>query len=418
MTVATGRRAFTGALCALLLLVVAAPAGAKDDDWPETAEAPEKVRPGQTRLVTAPKGMSYVLRVPKGYDPKKGARLTVWLHGSNMNGLSYTRSFEAKNWCDDDLLVCPNGEQVADAAKHVHNFTFASGPLVADLTEQVKKAFRTNGAYVGGHSQGAFLTYSVVLNFPDLFQGAVPFAGDCWSQNEPNLWEDRPDVLAKQMRIPIAVIHSPDDPVVDFRQGQHAYDCFRAMGWTRLRLFAPPGVGHMFMPAPVDQAIAWCDAMNGRDEKRSLDLVDEWVKAGEWSWAVHAAKALADAPGATAAAKAAPARVAKAAESASKKAVAEMQTAIDKEPAAKWVPRWLEFRRVFGATAPAKALCDRYDRARDKERGDGARLFGEATGHFRSDRRAEGYAALEKLLEEAPHTYEAMYAASWLAERK
>ena len=79
----------------------------------------------------------------------------------------------------------------------------------------------------------------MILNFPDLFHGAFPMAGDCWMQNEPNLWEDRPDVLEKQMKIPFAIIHSPDDPVVDFKQGQHAYDCFRAMGWQKLRLFAP-----------------------------------------------------------------------------------------------------------------------------------------------------------------------------------
>ena len=43
------------------------------------------------------------------YDAKTGARLIVFLHGSNMNGLEYLRSFEAKKWCEDDILCYPNG---------------------------------------------------------------------------------------------------------------------------------------------------------------------------------------------------------------------------------------------------------------------------------------------------------------------
>ena len=184
-------------LCAALALC-AAPAAADDkvEKVPEAA-APEKVKPGQTALLKAPKGMGYFLRVPKSYDPKAGARLVVFLHGSNMNGLDYVRSFEGKNWADDAILCCPNGEEGKDPYGQ-NNFTFRSAPLVADVTEQVKTAFKTTVSYCGGHSQGGFLTYSVILNFPDLFQGAMPMAGDCWSQNEPNLWEDKPDIAKKQ----------------------------------------------------------------------------------------------------------------------------------------------------------------------------------------------------------------------------
>ena len=50
--------------------------------------------------------------------------------------------------------------------------TNATRLLVADVTEEVQKAFKVTITYVGGHSQGAFLTYSVILNYPDLFRGA------------------------------------------------------------------------------------------------------------------------------------------------------------------------------------------------------------------------------------------------------
>src|SRR5258706_7061195 len=155
--------AFT-AVVSIALLGLLAPVSAKDDRPPEV-DAPEKVKPGQTALLKAPQGMRYFLRVPKGYDAKIGARLIVFLHGSNMNGLSYVRSFEAKRWANDDILCCPNGETGTDPFG-ANNFTQESAPLVADVTQQVQKAFKTTISYCGGHSQGGFLTYSVILLNP------------------------------------------------------------------------------------------------------------------------------------------------------------------------------------------------------------------------------------------------------------
>src|SRR5437867_3425078 len=89
------------------------------------ADVPERVKAGQTALLETKVGamkMRYFLRVPKSFDPKRGARLIVFLHGSNMNGLDYLRSFEAKGWRADDVLACPNGEQGGDPYGQ-NNFT-------------------------------------------------------------------------------------------------------------------------------------------------------------------------------------------------------------------------------------------------------------------------------------------------------
>ena len=322
---------------AVTLFLTLPHAAAKDDAPPEVG-SPAQVKPGSTALLKAGNGMRYFLRVPKKYSPSDGARLIVFLHGSSMNGLDYLRSFEAKKWCSDDILCCPNGETGTDPLGQ-NNFTFNSAPLVADVTREVQKAFKTTITYVGGHSQGAFLTYSVILNFPDLYRGAFPMAGDCWSQNEPNLWEDKPDVLKKQRDIAIAVIHGRADPVVAFSQGEHAYDCFRAMGWTKLRLFAPAELNHMFMMAPIDDAIDWLEAMNGRNEKKSLTLAAKWAKDGEWGWVGNTAKA----------SKSAPLALQKSAEDAAAKAIPAITEALKGKPA-DWVPKWVEFWRLHGAT--------------------------------------------------------------------
>src|SRR5688572_5725457 len=121
------------------------------DDRPAAFEAPAKLKPGQTGLLKSKaKGMGYFLRVPKKFDAKAGARLVVFLHGSNMNGLDYLRSFESMNWADDAILCCPNGEQGSDPFGQ-NNFTFGSADYVADVTEEVQKAFKTTVTYIGGH---------------------------------------------------------------------------------------------------------------------------------------------------------------------------------------------------------------------------------------------------------------------------
>jgi poly(3-hydroxybutyrate) depolymerase len=116
---AANARAAFFALCRRILAVlvfalISAVASAKDDKVPEV-DAPAKVKPGSVGLLkSAGKGMRYFLRVPRRYDSKSGARLIVFLHGSSMNGLMYLRSFEAKKWCEDDILCCPNGENGSD----------------------------------------------------------------------------------------------------------------------------------------------------------------------------------------------------------------------------------------------------------------------------------------------------------------
>jgi poly(3-hydroxybutyrate) depolymerase len=396
-------------LAAVALLVaslVVAPSAAAKEEKPAEVDSPAKVKIGQTALVKPGKGMNYFLRVPKAYDAKNGARLVVFLHGSNMNGLSYVRSFEAKHWAEDDILCCPNGEQGSDPFGS-NNFTFDSAPLVADVTDQVKKTFKTTISYVGGHSQGGFLTYSVILLNPDLFQGALPMSGDCWSQNEPNLWEDKPDVAKKQHEIAIAVLHSKNDPVVKFEQGQHAYDVFRDEGWQKLRFFAPERAAHMFMVFPVDEMLDWLDAMNGRSEEKTSKLLEKWAKDGEWGWVLAAAKA----------SKSGGAKWVKQAEDAATKAAPAMTDAMKGKPA-DWIPKWIEFWRVYGGTDAAKPLVDDYLKKRAEQRDAGQRLFNEAFGLIRADKRPDAKTRLEQILVDAPYSYEGYYAAKWLADWK
>jgi predicted esterase len=395
-------RSFLQLIIALGLLSSAVARDKKPDEF----GSPSELKPGTTGLLIEPvKGMKYFLKVPRRYDARKGARLIMFLHGSNMNGLDYLKTIDSNRWADEDIICCPNGENGNDPYGQ-NNFSQVSGPLVAEVTREVQKALKTTVTYIGGHSQGAFLTYNVVLNYPELYQGAFPMAGDCWMQNEPNLWENKPDVLQKLRQIPIAVIHGKADPVVLFSQGEHAYDCFRAMGWTKLRLFAPEKLNHMFGIAPIDEALEWLETVNGNNEKKALSLAKKWAKDGEWGWVRHAVKGTSAAAG-----------VEKAAEDAAAKALPAVLEAMKGNPK-KWVPTWVEFWRIHGESAAAKIAVEDYLNKREQERATAAEIFSQSQAAFRSSNENEAYQHLEKLLQTGAHTYQGYFAWKWLSEKK
>jgi hypothetical protein len=107
----------------------------------------------------------------------------------------------------------------------------------------------------------------------------------------------------------------------------------------------------------------------------------------------------------------------KAAEDAATKAIPAMTQALKGKPA-DWVPKWVEFWRVYGETTAAKPLIANYLAQRDQQRTNAARLFNQTQALFRSNQRDEAFKLLEKLRDEGPYTYPGYFACKWLAEKK
>jgi hypothetical protein len=162
----------------------------------------------------------------------------------------------------------------------------------------------------------------------------------------------------------------------------------------------------MFMRAPIDEAIAWLDAMNGVNARKSLGLAATWARQGEWGWAWHAAEA---SKGGSS--------LRRAAETAAAKAVPAMTEALKGEPA-DWVPKWAEFWRTYGATDAAQPLVAEYLKQREQQRAAAVRLFNESQVLFRSQKRDEAFKVLQRLRDEGPHTYQGYFGNKWLSERE
>jgi predicted esterase len=403
------------ALAGLLWISTAAHAQ-KNETVPRLSDL-SQAKPSEAALFVSSDEMEYFLRLPKNYDAEKGARLIVFMHGSNMCGLTYLRSFEGAKWCGDDILVCPNGEASGDDPYGANNFGFASANPVATVTREVQEAFNVTRTYIGGHSQGGFVTYSSIMHFPELYQGALPMAGDCWMQNEPNLWEGEPEKLTLQKKIPIAIIHGQKDPIVAFAQGEHAHNVFRAACYPKLRFFAPEKLGHQFMLSPVDEALEWLDAMNAADPATAIERAQGWADPGEWGWACQAALAVNESMSADEESKKIALEILQRAEAPAAKAASEISQTIKGDATGNWVTSWFDFHAQFGSTDAAKKMVENYFKRRADQREPAEKLFWEARQLLRDDKKPDAYAMLEKLLADYPCTYHAFYAKDWLDHR-
>ncbi len=183
----------------------------------------------------AANGMTYHVRVPEKYDPRPGGPAIVLLHGSNANSADYDKGV-AQRWpklAADYVLIGIDGEwptQKDPDGPPAYVYTYVnfvgkskykgfpgtdreSPALVAEVLAEIREQLKLTKVFVTGHSQGGFLAYSCLMNYPDLFDGAMPISAGLIFQCEPTAYED-PEIRRQQRRRPVAIVHGGKDPLV------------------------------------------------------------------------------------------------------------------------------------------------------------------------------------------------------------
>jgi phospholipase/carboxylesterase len=82
-----------------------------------------------------------------------------------------------------------------------------SRKLIIECLEKIKEAFSIGDVYLLGFSQGAILSYSLSINYPELFSGVLALSGYI----EPKLI---PDKIEDQEYPEIFASHGVQDPVI------------------------------------------------------------------------------------------------------------------------------------------------------------------------------------------------------------
>lgn len=368
---------------------------------------------------TAKNGVTYCLRRPAKYDPKKGAPAIVILHGSNMNSKDYVRTI-VEAWpklAEAYVLIGVNGEnRVKDSPDDhpAYNYTYVdfvgksryrgypgtdreSPALVSEVIQEIQTEIKLTKVFVGGHSQGGFLAYSLFLNYPGLFAGAFPISAGLIMQCEPTAFEDA-DLRARQRSIAVAILHGENDPAVDFAMGRAAYESFEDDGFPRLRLFADPRAGHMFGRLPVDQAIEWLEASTSDNPAALLDFAAARAAAGEYRDATAALLRSRELDTENRLAKKRKPIEDKIKKEAAPKAK-ELAAAIAAAKDGSWVEEFLQFRAKFEFADGATDVMAAYRALRARHEGPAEKLWGEARQAWQDGREEEAIGKCREIVE-------------------
>lgn len=430
-------RVQTLAILLFLTTIARAAAPGGDNNATHPKPVPGKIVDGSTN-----NQLTFSLRAPETYKPndKKKWPAIVILHGSNMNAKAYVNTIAAA-WPDvarDYLLIGINGEQRVNAGKaggepafnytyvdYVGRSTFKGFPgtdrespaLVAEALDELRDAYPVSKFFVGGHSQGGFLTYSLLMNFPEKIAGAFPISAGVIFQCEPGAYADE-QVKAAQRAVPLAIVHSRQDPIVNFSSGEYAATLFGDAGWPAFRFFADnAGAAHMFARLPVNQAIRWLEAQSSDDPAKLLDFAERSLKASAWRDAVAALNRAATLKPTGAAAQRHERlnrQVDAKAAAGAKQFLPKIRDAKDKS----WIDPFLAFRDDFEFAPAAREAMEAFHALRAKQESPARTLMNEARVAFQQGRRDDGYAKYQEIVDNYPAASSYRNVKRWLAERK
>jgi predicted esterase len=383
--------------------------------------------------------LTYSVRAPEGYrpgDPRKWPVVLV-LHGSNMNGKAYVATLAA-TWPDiarDYILLGINGELPSNlsADSPAFNYTYVnytgrstfqgfpgtdreSPALVREAMDELKKVYPFRHYFVGGHSQGGYLAYSLLMNGPEMIAGAFPISAEVIMQCEPSAFDDGALKVA-QRGVPLAIVHGKTDRLVPFDGGSYAAGLFLDAGWPAVRFFADEDAAHMFGRLPVGPAIRWLEVLASDDAGALLDFAGRRIEESSHRDAIAAvrrAKGLTlDAPTRE--------RLDRLARTIDDRAAPGARTfleAIQTDKDNSWVDGFLAFRDEFEYAEAASGAMAAFNALRAKHDPPAKKAMGEARGSFNQGRRDEGYAKAKEVVDRYHASSSYRLARRWLAERK
>jgi poly(3-hydroxybutyrate) depolymerase len=186
----------------------------------------------------------YRLFIPESYNASKPTPLLVALHGmggdensmfdSYANGL-LKREAERNGF----LVVCPKGRDSASM------YRGSAEQDVLDVMADVRRSYRVDAAriYLMGHSMGAYGTWSLAMDHPDIFAALGPISGGGMASG-----------MVKIRHIPQYVVHGDDDRTVPVSQSRTMVEAGKKAG-AEIVYVEVPGGSHTSVAAPAFAAM-------------------------------------------------------------------------------------------------------------------------------------------------------------------
>jgi len=394
---------------------------------PAVAPKPGTIVPGigKNRVV-------YWLRAPKSWKAGQPLPLLVFFHGSNYASRPYVESIGASELGERFFVVGIDGESWLDSSAPDdprQNYTYVnfmgkstyegypnthreSPALVAELIADLQKQLGSKRTFVGGHSQGGFLTWFLAMHYPELVSGVFPMSSGMVMQCEPDVFADE-TLRQRQRDVAIAVVHAKNDAVVAFSQGEASFRSCLEQGFPALRLFTNDA-GHMFAGLPWLAAVKWLDETTSSDPAVLSRAARDAVAAKRWrdaSAIVLRMRALKPVPAETAA-------IAASIDAAAKVDATRFLALVKQPGKGEWIDDFLVFRDEFEFADCSKDLMQAFAALRQQHEGPAKKLIDEARALFRKGQRDDGWKKYEVVAAECWASSSYPNVKRWLAERR
>ncbi|MGI9519300.1 MAG: hypothetical protein ACR2NP_19775 [Pirellulaceae bacterium] len=363
----------------------------------------------------ADNGMQYHLRMPDEWEPGDAVDVIVLLHGSNWTtaGMVYITN---ENWPDVGrkyAILGIQGERwvkSSDADNPRFNYTYVnwmgrstyegfpytnreSPYLVMQVIDELDELHSFDRVFLGGHSQGGYLTYVMHMHFPEKLAGTFPVAGGLIIQAEPDVFDDE-DLKKAQRETPMAIIHGTRDGVVKHSTGVYNYNRFLAHDFP-LTQFIQPESGHPYDFLPVSDAIEYLDMMTTEDGEALAVWTENQLEAKNWRHvgaAIQRARQIGAADRFTS--------ISQAFEDAAKLEAADLAQSITANTDSRWIDGFLAWQEAFEtsqAGSDAKAAYRALQETHDERAGE---LMTEARQAFRSRKSEKGWEKYQQIVDE------------------
>jgi predicted esterase len=443
-----GKGAFDIASDGKTLSGTAKATGAKNADKWTGRRAPEFVRHAKLIPATMIDGstdtlLSYAIHAPEAYresDNKKWPTIVI-LHGSNMNSRAYVNTIAAA-WPDiakEFIILGINGEQPSSLGgkkdeEPAFNYTYVdfvgkstfkgfpgtdreSPALVCESLAELRKVYPIDRYFVGGHSQGGFLTYSLLMNYPEQFAGAFPISAGVIFQCEPSAFTGE-KIKVAQRAVPLVIVHGKQDPNVNFSAGQHAATLFGESNWPAFRFIADnSGAGHRFGLLPIDKAIRWLEALSSDDPNRLLDFAEQSFKEKHYRDAFAALKRARERTPADASHDRLD-QVTKKLDAAAQPGAAKFLAKIRENKDKTWIDGFLTYRDDFEFAPAAGEVMQTFNTLRAEHEDPAKQALDGARTAFQNGQRDAGYAKYQEIADKWYASSSYRNVKRWLAERK
>lgn len=375
-------------------------------------------RRGQIVDAAAANGMTYHVRVPEKYNPSSGGPAIVLFHGSNAYSADYLKGI-TQRWpkiASDYVLIGIDGEwptQKDPDGPPAFVYTYVdfvgkskykgfpgtdreSPALVAEALAEIKQQLKLTKVFVTGHSQGGFLVYSCLMNYPELFAGGMPISAGLIFQCEPTAYED-PAIREQQRKLAIAIVHGDRDPLVAVGMARAAHESFLRDGFPMLRLLVAKGAGHAFISLPFEDGIRWLESMTSDDPRALLGFAQRAFAGREYRDALAylgRAQELDKAGTQAAAGKVLRQRIEQLAGAPAK----SLEAAIQRNDGSGWVSDFDEFRRQFEFTDAAGGVMAAFAKLRQEHQAPAEKLWSDARRAFGEGDKDKGYRLCDQIV--------------------